>query len=247
MNLKESKLKDIIQNIENKKKFIKELEDKYNEEVPVYKTNEFSSAKKSSPAGKNSNKYYYSPNVSKYPTINTLSNERYGVKSEEQVLSVIKVYPPNENRVRDRSPNANPPAKQKNSFKSRFDGYKAPNKADKKKAKKLEKKSHSYLNSWEQEIVAAHHDDIKEELSGDESVSDKRISKEEGSVARRLLESMSKMIGADQNDTDEDDSSDDFHEAAVNNIERFNQDSSCSRPRFASRPYSPPFSQFSKD
>lgn len=57
-----------------------------------------------------------------------------------------------------------------------------------------EVRSHQFLNSWEQGPVGQE-DDIKEELSHDESAVEKH--REEGSAARKLLESIRGRNGFD--------------------------------------------------
>lgn len=88
-------------------------------------------------------------------------------------------------------------------------------------------------------------DDIKEEYSNnDDSAFEKNSPREEGSAARRLLESMSKFAEYEKYDSEQD-VSDDFNEQSASNINVIRQVQQRSKLGVGSRPYSPPFSQFS--
>ena len=99
------------------------------------------------------------------------------------------------------------------------------------------------MNTWEQGGVALE-DDIKEELSHDESSDEhKKVSVDEGSAAKRLLESMSKIDQNDNNDSKDISVSDkEFIKHGMESLILMSKiNKSSNQSRFECRPYSPPF------
>ena len=236
-NFQDNKLKDILNKIENKKQFIKQIEERYQDDIPEYKSNAFTQSKNAISLNPGVANHYYSPNVSTYVRMDISSNDRVREQDTRNDSSAVKVIPPSHPNV--------------------------PGGIKKMKAKKSQKEwdlsrkvrgnfakpevNQRYLNSWEQGGIAQD-DDIKEELSNDESTYEKKQVNEEGSVARRLLESMSRLAANDDENSDDSQNENEFIEWSLATFDLNNQvKKDGSVPRFGNRPYSPPFSQFSKD
>jgi len=117
-----------------------------------------------------------------------------------------------------------------------------------KKDKREDKKSHRYLNSWEQGGIVQDDEDIKEEFVSDNSDYQRKTPNEETSAATFLLESMSKVQGRNDSSDGEEIIEDDedldgaYSSSQFEMFKKVKNDKN--RMRSASRPYSPPFSQF---
>ena len=214
-NFQDSKLNDILQKIESKKQFIKQIEDRYHEEVPEYKSNAFLKGPNSVGLNPGVANHYYSPNVSTYVRMELSSNERVREHDTRPDNSIVKVIPPSHPPM--------PEAKRKKSKKQSRNRNKNSRKGRGMETKQINNiNNQRYLNSWEQGGVAPD-DDIKEELSNDESAYDKRIANEEGSAARRLLESMSRLAGNDDDTSDDSLNENEFVEGSLATFELINQ------------------------
>mmetsp|Transcript_19267 Transcript_19267/g.22342 ORF Transcript_19267/g.22342 Transcript_19267/m.22342 type:complete len:211 (-) Transcript_19267:24-656(-) len=180
---------------------------------------------------------YFPTNMVNYLNVNIGSNDRYASKKKDKKK---------ENKVAKGTVVSGQSQVQKVADKptKRIGGSKPP-----KKSMKIRngenRRNHCYLNSWEQGGGAQEDDNIEEELSHYESAYENKVSGDEGSAARRLLDSMSKMA-ADNKTNEEDSSEDEIHRLSLAQFNIIRESSKEGGSRFGSRPFSPPFSQFSK-
>jgi ribosomal protein S8 len=242
----DSKLQNILRKIKDKKQFIKEIEDKYcHNDGSVYKPKVPElPVRSSSGMALGSRSQVPSPGIRKYTTTKK-TKERYVSRNTNQT-SIVKVTPPP--RIGEKIP---PTFMRKKLSEQRPRNKQpiAPIKTKKviKKPKEGDKRSHRFLNSWEQGGIAQHEEDIKEDISHDESAfENKRTPREEGSAATRLLESMSKFAGYENYDSTDEEASDYANEESTAQLEKLrNLHQNPSKLSYGNRPYSPPFSQFS--
>jgi hypothetical protein len=242
----ETKLKDILDKIESKKQYIKQIESKYKNDVgSPYQCDAKSKARIGSGVKMFPKSSTTSPTMSQYKKIKK-SKERYQSRNEN-VITAVKVTPP--------------PAASNNGLV--FGKKRSSEQRQKRKqqiapiAKKTKSKSKDpnhqrnwrYLNSWEQGGIAQAYDDIQEELSAnDDSAIEKRTPREEGSAARRLIESMSKFAcDNDDSDSVDDQFNDDFNEETSAQLKMLRSAQNNIGNMKYCRPYSPPFSQFSSN
>jgi hypothetical protein len=235
----DTKIRDILTKIENKKQDIMNIEQKYfKPQNSAYKCKAQPDYRTKAGIGFGYLSQGNSPNLSKYPPKQS-RNERYVSRNQTIGTSIAKVIP---SQIIEE--------KLKPSF-SRNSKYKQRNTKDipdiKTKIKNKpagNKQNRNYLNSWERENLPMN-EDIKEEYSNNyDSALERNTPREEGSAARRLLESMSKFAEYEKYDS-ENDVSDDFNEKSANNINMIRQVQQRSRLGIGNRPYSPPFSKIS--
>jgi len=246
-DFKESKLKDILDKIENKKQYILQIENKYiSNDGSAYKC-KVPSELRTDNTVKNIKNHASPPTISRYSDFmngNLDSNEK--VASRNHISpNILSAFSPAEIKKKSMIP----AMKKKVSENCRKRKQQIAPLVSKTKPQNANiKKSHRYLNSWEQGGIAqVCEDDIKEELSGnDDSAFEKKTPREEGSAARRLLESMSKFAADEDRDFEDGADSDcELNEESSAQLDMIRSANSKVRNlKYGQRPYSPPFLNF---
>lgn len=241
----ETKLKDILEKIESKKQYIRQIESKYKNDVgSPYQWNLKPKARIGSGVKVFPKSSTTSPTMNQYKKTKK-SRERYQSRNQN-VITAVKVTPPPAD-----SNNALTFGKKKSSEQRQKMKQQIAPIAKKTKSKSKDpnnQRNWRYLNSWEQGGIAQAYDDIQEELSAnDDSAIEKRTPREEGSAARRLIESMSKFACDNDTDSADDQFSDDFNEETSAQLDMLRSAQNKIGNMKYWRPYSPPFSQFSSN
>ena len=242
-------MKDIMKRIQDKKKDINRIENKY------YFNDKMSQNSSANPSQNNTTSKFtvskssnVSPNTSNQPLYKAHVKPQVKSRNDFNANSIIKVTPPPPKIMNKRHNMVN----NKHVDKGKRVNKQVSGIAQKKlRAKQYQqvvnepKKSHRYLNSWEQGGVIEDEDDIQEEFVSDNSDYHRKTPYDEGSAATFLLESMSRVNGYDIESEDEDISEDNDNGYSSSQFGVFRGVSNeRNRMKSATRPYSPPFTQF---